>query len=994
MHHAHRYPARLLQVVLLAAIACAGLLAGPVLAQSTASTPAMRSIHIAAGPLARALDELGEQTGALIMYTPDLVAGLNGRAVSGDMVPVDALRQLLSGTGLTWNAVNATTFVLQRSADRPGTDRTQPEGGAAGQAGRGETKELDTVLVVGSRLGASQYESAQPVVLISREDIERSGAGSVAQVLSTRPEVSVNNNGDNAISSGNFNATTVQLRGMPRGTTLVLVNGRRIGNTGPQASLDFFDLNSLPLSLVDHIEILPVGSSAIYGGDALAGVVNIVLKKDAQGFDIGIRQAHADGYSEKQLDFTWGKSWSRGSLTVSGTYRENTGLYESERAITADKDYTRFGGTDNRSRVTNPGNVFSLDGCPPAPISCFVVPREERGNLPGLDAPYAAVPIGSTGEGLTPADFAATAGTLNLRSNIFPIYSPARRYGVLANGNFQLTDKVELFTELTLTRNETDVAGTGVQLIGEYGSYRVPAANPFNPFGVEVGINFVMQGRPDSTLRSDYTRALLGARGTMRSWNWEVAGWQSRNKADQVNFINTADAIRAALASSDPATALNPFEDGPGGSPELIASLFDDRVTPFVTDLRGFNGHVSGPVWELPAGDLEVLLGAEYEKQELSFTSSSNGIKTEGERSKHAVFGEMRAPILANRRDPEAADLLVLTGALRADYDSSFDGRGLSKVAGLEFRPISSLLLRAAYNTAFKPPVLYQAAINPRIGTTDVNDPQRGGALTTVQFTFASGIPDSIKPERGESITVGLVYSPSQVPLNFTVSHWKSRLHDRIVAVSAQFLVDNEQDFPGRVVRDPDSGIITAIDGRPVNVNFVNNAGVDLGLDGQWKTDAGTFFPTLAATYTYEYQTQVSPTSPLVDGVSKAAGAGYAPRWKGTAQLGWERGNLYAQMAARYVSRYRDYDPLSSGPNAGTYAQLGDFWTFDVSLNYALGEALAPGSPWLSRTTLGLSVVNLFDRLPDFSTYAGSGYDASQYDIRGRYVSARLKFSF
>lgn len=992
MHHASCHLARFVRTVLLVVVSSACLYVPAVLAQSTA---AEAQVDIAAGPLANALDALGEQTGVSILYTPDLVTGLDARAVSGNLTPADALRRLLQGTGLTWEAVNASMFVLQRAASRPEVARPEPRGETAGEQDEGgETTELDTVLVVGSRLGASQYESAQPVVLISREDIERSGAGSIAQVLSTRPEVSVNNNGDNAISSGDFNASTVQLRGMPRGTTLVLVNGRRIGNTGPQASLDFFDLNSLPLSLVDHIEILPVGSSAIYGGDALAGVVNIVLKKDAQGLDVSVRHAYAEGYDENQLNLTWGKSWARGSLTISGTYRENSGLDQSERAITADKDYTRFGGSDNRSSITNPGNVFSLEGCPPAPASCFSVPRDERGNLPGLDAPYAGVPVGSTGVGLTPADFAATAGTLNLQSNIFPIFSPAKRYGLLVNGRFQLTDAVELFSELAFTRNETDSAGTGVSVNGEHGSYRVPASNPFNPFGVEVGINFVMPGRPDATLRSDYLRTLVGARGILGDWSWELAGWQSRSEADQVNFFNTAAEIRAALASSDPETALNPFQDGPGGSPELIASFFDGNVTPFTTTLRGFNGYISGPAWELPAGDLEVVLGGEYEKQSMVYTNSFSGAKTQGERNKHAVFGEFRAPLLANRSDPQAAALLVMTGAMRADYDSSFDGRGTSEAIGLEYRPMPSLLLRAAYNTAFKPPILYQAVTQPRVISAIVRDPRFDGAVTPIEFTTAAGVPPSIKPERGESMSIGFVYSPEQVPLNFSMSHWESRLRDRIVALALQFIVDNEADFPDRVVRDPDSGIITSVDGRQVNVNYVNNAGVDIGLDGQWQTDVGTFFPALAATYTYKYDTQVSPTSPIVEGVSQAAAAGFAPRWKGTVQLGWERENLYAQATGRYVSSYRDYQALPSGLDAGTFLQLGDFWLFDVSLNYALGKALAPDSAWWSRTTLNLSAVNLFDRLPDFSNFSGNGYDASQYDIRGRYISAQLKFSF
>lgn len=983
-----RHPHHLLPIartLLLLAVPAACLNVVAVQAQTAA--PAARAIHIAAGPLDKALDALGAQTGVSIMYAPDLVAGLDAQTVSGTLTPAAALRRMLKGTGLGWSAANPTTFVLHREG-KARTKATVPAGAAAPPAAKPEQTALQDVMVVGSRLGASQYESAQPVVMISREDIERSGAGSIADVLAQRPEVSINNIGDNAETSGNFNATTVQLRGMPRGTTLVLINGRRIGDTGAQSTLDFFDLSTLPLALVDHIEILPIGSSAIYGGDALAGVVNIVLKKNARGLDINLRKAYAKGYAENEVDLTWGQSWSRGSLTVSGSYRENGGLYESERALTADKDYRRFGGSDNRSFVTTPGNVFSLEGCPPAPAGCYFLPRDQRGNLPGLDSPYAAVPAGSTGENLTPADFAATAGTLNRTSSEFPIFLPARSYGAMANGRFQLTPSIELFTELTFSHSEIHRSGTPVSLNGEGGAYRVPASNPYNPFGEEVAVDFQVPGRPDATLGSDYLRTLFGARGPLGSWDWEVAGWQSRSTVDQVNYFNTTQAIQDALASTDPATALNPFQDGPGGSPQLLASFFDSSVTPYTAKLRGANGFIRGPLAQLPGGPLQALVGAEYEHQEMLYTSAFGG-STKGKRNKHAVFSEVRLPLLANRNDPEGAPLLGLSGALRADRDSSFAGTGVTKTFGVEYRPWSTLLVRGTWNTAFKPPILYQASLGSRQFTSSVNDPKHNNESVPVLIT-SGGVPDSIEPERGTSTTLGMVYSPQKVPLNFTLTWWRNRIRDRITGIGAQYLVDHEAVFANRVIRD-DSGTLVAVDDREANINFVNDAGVDLGMSGHWKTRYGTFFPALAATMTYHYETQINPNIPVIDGVGRAAAAGFAPHWKVLSSMGWQRGNLYAQLTGRYISGYRDYYPAAT---SGEYRQLGNFWLFDASLNYAFGKAWAPDSMWLSNASFSLSALNLLDRQPDFSDYYGSGYDPAQYDIRGRYVTANLKFSF
>src|SRR3546814_756781 len=163
--------------------------------------------------------------------------------------------------------------------------------------------------------------------------------------------------------------------------------------------------------MVDRIEILPFGASAIYGGDGLGGVVNIVLKQNASGLDIRAGYSFADGYDVTEAGFTWGKAWSRGSLTVGGSYSDKNSLNLSERSLTADGDYRRFGGYDLRGGV---GNVYSLDGCPAAPQLCFAVPIEQRGNLPGLNAPVAGIPAGQDGLNLSTEDFVATAGIRNL----------------------------------------------------------------------------------------------------------------------------------------------------------------------------------------------------------------------------------------------------------------------------------------------------------------------------------------------------------------------------------------------------------------------------------------------------------------------------------------------------------------------------------------------------------------------------------------------------
>src|SRR5690606_39222821 len=271
-------------------------------------------------------------------------------AVLGSYRPSEALERILEGTGLTLERVNNRTFVIkagrvQSPAQPPSLIRNTSE--RPGDTGK--ATEFDDVVVVGSRLGSSPVQSAMPVKVITRDDIDRSGAGSISQILSYLSEVPINNNEDRALAGlsaltegANTNSTTIQMRGMPRGTTLVLINGRRAGDSPGFSSSGFFDLSTFPLAMVERIEVLPAGSSAVYGGDALAGVINVVLRKDASGLELRWRRDAADGYGGSQFSAMWGRSWSRGAMTVSGNWSKQSALYNHERSITADMDFQRF----------------------------------------------------------------------------------------------------------------------------------------------------------------------------------------------------------------------------------------------------------------------------------------------------------------------------------------------------------------------------------------------------------------------------------------------------------------------------------------------------------------------------------------------------------------------------------------------------------------------------------------------------------------------------
>lgn len=984
---------------------------------------------VPAGDLVRAVNEISRNSGVQIVYDIDALRGLKSGEVKGSMTLEQALDRALAGSELRWTRVSPTTVTIQKagpgmkapaSGDKPAsTPRTPPRTGE-----RGDVAELDKVVVVGSRLGSTPSESALPVTVITRDEIERSGAGSIAQMLSYMSEVSVNGGVDGSIGSvgGNLglsgrdtNASSVQLRGLPLGTTLILINGRRSGESSSLMQSGQFDLSTIPLAMVERIEVLPAGASAVYGGDGLAGVVNIVLRRDANGIGARLRYTHADGHVEKQASVLLGKSWSRGSATVSVTGKKGDGLEGAQRSLLADTDFTRFGGRNLKSTTTvYPGNVYSLAGCPPSPNLCFL-PLEQRGNLPGLDSPFAGIPLGQDGRSLSPADFRNTAGVLNKSSQNVQLISPETSKGFTFNGHFDLTPDTQLIGELMYNRRSVPASQLPFQTgNGFYGFDMgvVGADNPFNPFGVPVAVDYWYR---DTEIYRDYSqtfwRAMLGARGKLKGWEWEATTWRSRDTSDTGNvYAFVSNRFASVLNASDPSRALNLFTgDGSApGSRELLASLVSRSKTQFGAAVTGVNAYAQGPLFTLPAGRVEALLGAEYQEQQLI---SKMGIYSEGAPDptpmedvrgpnySHALFAEARVPILA--ANAEGPGKLVATGAFRLESTGRIAEKARTKTLGLEYRPIPSLLVRGMYSTAFKPLPIYSVVNETQYSLYQysVQDPKSGGATFLVRPISGGGLPPNLRPEISNTRNLGVVFTPS-ADWRLSLSAWRTELSDLLYMYSLylpfQFYMEHEDELAGRVIRDPASGAPTSIDMRPFNVNTVKLSGADVGAQARWQTGYGEFNAGFSATYTHDYRQKLTAVSKEENHLGVIHPAGWAPRWKIVPRLEWSRRDASVNLLGRYVSAYRDPLPLRSGPRAGQQQDLGDFWMFDTNVDLPIGRYLGWGGKgdFLAGARLGLGARNLFNRLPDFCNYCSLGYDASQYDIVGRTAYVELRFGF
>jgi iron complex outermembrane receptor protein len=959
-----------------------------------------RDFKVPAQSATTGIPEFARQAGIQILVSETLVRGKRIAAVTGSHSVEEALAILLKGTGLVATSKDGATFTLA-AVPAPSSLRksTAPASALApsrsdsgnqpnttvpvSQSKEAEKPKLEEIIVTGSRIPTAAANEVQPVRSYTRDDIVGSGQTTVADFLNTLPDVSVSSSEVN--SPGLPGQTTVQLHGLPVGTTLVVLDGRRMETSYG----GFFDLNNIPASAIERIEVLPVGASSIYGADALGGVVNIVLRNNFDGFEVNGTFGHETGADDSGGDLAWGKTWDRGSISIIGTYQERGLLLGSQREATSTIDFPPNAPTFNYV-LDLCGNVYTVDGQ----------------NLPGLSAMQAGIPPGISGTPTT-QQFAATAGKLNL-CNIYRfsfLIPHTKREGAVLSGHYELAESVDFFTEVMLSHESLEAPI--FPLIYAYQS-SLPANNPFNPFGKAVAVSFAYPGLLQS---SDNTgsliRPLIGVRGSLFSdWHYEATAYVSHDRfqedipGDIDSVFSSPSPVQTALNSSDPATALNPFVTGAPGTPQLLQSLVSQAQAAqvqylFDDEIVDGQGVLRGPLLTLPAGPLDAVIGSEYSHEKQSTTGFTSA-PLDLQRRSYAAFAETRAPLLADPGYQQPGARLALTLGGRYDHTSDFGGKATWQ-GGLLWRPTETFSFRGSYGVSYKAPELQQIGGSP-MSTSGANpflvDPHRGNQVVP-PITLVNGPNPNLKPETGTSRTLGVAYSSSALPgfsaslTNFTVD-----ISQYIGQPTPQVLVDNPSLYPGAVIRGPTTpqdqqqgylGQILQINDLFFNFGNLHVAGFDADLRYAIDTTFGQFTPSLQVSNIYKWQSALVPGAPLISYVSQANdNPGFAPRWKGTAALAWQRGPLSARFAGRYIGEYKDYQFYV--PNAN---ELGNSWIFDMNVRYELGQVLAGGGRWPAKSYVALTAVNLFNKPPPFS-YGTLPWAYNEYDIRGRFLSAQV----
>lgn len=988
------------------------------------AAPAAFRFSIPAGSLQQSLVRFAAVTGEQLLYESAMVAGRQAPRLEGRMSAAQALDRLLDGTGLVASRVGPHMIVVRPRATAPHAASTPPGAVAVSaapdgsrdapkeRAAPGESAALaapdSDIIVTGTHVRGGAAGSP-PVERLTRDMLDQRGFATVAQALQALPgnfggmatEQSTLAFADSSGSNGGF-ATGVNLRGLGAGATLVLVNGQRLGGSGTKGA--FADVSSIPTGALDRVEVLMDGASAIYGSDAVGGVVNILLKRHFSGAETRARfgSVTTGGKRDVQIDQTLGKQWATGGVMLSYEYSASGRLASADRAFARSSDSRALGGTDHRQIFSLPGNVLGID---PA-TGAFGVAY--------------AIPAGQDGRSLRPSDFVAGASNLqNSRLNTDLIPRQVR-HSVYATFDQDVGDTLHLTADARYAHRAFDA-----RLAGSAAIVSITKANPWfvSPTGASsdlIAYTLAPELGPIDTHGAAEAVALslgldadLGAHWKLRSY---AAFAQERERNESRNLVNTAALAEAVGTVPDnPATPFstarsgffNPYGTGQSNTPTILAFV-GDGYSRLYTRSSVWTGHVDadGGLFAVPGGTVKLALGGDVRREAFrrsgeSLLSTALPVPTAtvaAARVIEAGFVELHVPLIGAANARTLARRLDLSLAGRIEHYGDFGTTANPKV-GLAWEPLRGVSLRSSYGTSFRAPNLRELRDPQQYSVTTLS---RGG--TSIPVIQLSGGNPGLQPERARSWTAGVDLDPAAIPALHLSATWFQTVFRQRVATpaSANFanalsdptlvpfvrLVDplhNAADlaYVSGLLADPaftggnsfpPSSIAAIIDTRYVNTGKVDVSGVD--VSARYAIARGRNTITLAAngSYLLHYREQVTPTATPVERVDRV---GQPVSLRGRASIGWERGAATALLGANYVAPYRDLQ------GRGIAA-----WT---TLDLSLGCRLPAKSGPLSGLAITLSVQNLLDAPPPFyDSSVGVGYDAANADALGRYAALQL----
>jgi iron complex outermembrane recepter protein len=890
------------------------------------------------------------------------------------------------------------------------------------------TQEVERIEITGSNIKRPADEGALPVQVITREEITRAGITSAEQLIAT---LSASGNGATNLASqtgiqlstegrNNNGNSTANLRGLGSSNTLVLLNGRRVALHGAKGFA--VDLNSIPLGAVERVEVLKDGASSLYGTDAIAGVINFILRKDVQGVEatafIDMTEAGGGEIFRVQALGGWGSlAKDKYNFMASVTYDEQKALFGRERAFSNGNQPARGLSTDTTGTpfATQTGNAGSAIG------ASFRVPNDTttytRANLLSFQGKCDSVPGMAQYEWVLNDFTAARYGCTFDTGSTAVLMQPNERVNVVGRGTFQIAPNHTAFVEAMLTKSVAkktfeaqQLTTTGTLLPGRYPvggefyqnlSAFIPAFDATKPIAYRW--RCYPCGNREIETTTDSFRVLAGLDGSIGRWDYKFGILTGQSQADSVlgGGYYFTDGLIAALASG----RLNPWSldrSQPADGLALLQSasargekLFGGKAT-----LLQVDGTISGELFKWAPGSILGALGVDFRQESYVFADGSKTTRPIFSAPFDADFNKVKRDIVAVTAEAivPLAKGLEATLAVRHDNYSDFGGTTNPKVS-LRYQPTNQLVLRGSYGTGFRAPSFFQV-----YGSNTGEAPIPGNIADPVLCPLNPGNPvfcairpnarqganPDLNPETSKQWAIGAVFSPIK---NFTATMdlWEIKRKDLIYELTPQQVVANFQTFPNNFIRAAD-GTLTG-PGAYIQAGYVNadgdiTRGIDLNLQYAMPIGRGRLVTTLDGTYIDSHRERIFVTDEYTEFAGQWSTGNIFPRWKHSLNFNYTQGVWGATLTHRYTHSY--FDELPYGPPPpGFVEKVKAYSTFDIGLSYT----------GIKNLTLRGGIKNVADTDPPFTAHnydfaPGAGWDPRVADPRGRAYTLSATYKF
>ena len=912
-------------------------------------------------------------------------------------------------------------------------------------------EKVERIEVTGSRIKRVDLEGAQQVVTISKADIVATGLVSVGDILQKLPSAGSALN--TATNNGGDGSTRISLRNLGANRVLVMVNGRRWVPSGGSV-----DLNSIPISVIERIDVLKDGASSIYGSDAMVGVVNVITKKEFEGAEYSVRYGEtAEGDGERTTaDFTIGSSSDKGNVVINLSYTQQ------EDVMAGDREFSKV-------PVYGTGNTRGSSGTPQGRFSVF----DPDGN-------YTNVTIKDS--------FDPKSGKLDIANDTIPftndtrynyapvnfLDTPQERTSFFVSANYEITEDMLFDTQVFYTKRQSSrlLAPTPLFIGPWAGGLEaveptvIHKDNPYNPFGYDVfgedvpAAGFIgrrmLEGggrlyEDDNTTFAFNSGISSEFELADKTFFWDVNynfGENRNNMTTQGLFnrtrIKTALGDPALCAADPGCVPLNLFGgQGPNGecsiTQEMLAYIGSTQQTQSGNKLINYTANLSGEVFELPAGMVGFATGYEYRKREgfnqpdyLVTTGQSTGnfsLPTRGNYSENSYYLELAIPLLEGLAFAEKVDLVLATRKTSYENSANVKADNTSSSAQLTYRVNDDLLIRSSISEGFRVPTINNLFGGAGESFNTITDPCNGGEAANPDLPGCKGVdasytqPNSqirtltvstpeLQPETSLSKSVGFVFSPSFIE-NFSVSldYYDVEIEKSIIRFGGSTIMNTCAET-GTILCDfiqRDSlGYVTDFLRPMTNSGGTYTKGFDWSMAYSLETSFGDFRVSNSGTYVDEYvdvaEDFATGETEEIGRVSEQFGNFGFPRIKSNFNLDWSYEDFTVALKSRYIGRMEEActDSPSTGPNSLT----------------ALGLCSLPveDSPRDSRNKLGgttyhdiqatyffdfhgqasisLGVNNLTDKVAPISYQSTNSIDTSNHDYLGRNYYIRFSHKF